>query len=247
MKRERHAAGVLAGLVAAGLSLGLMGLTAGCATMGDESCCACAAKKEIKQMDNAAFYKDGTFDSAKAKQAYFDMMKAFGAPVYDAYKKDDGFFWAVDFGKGHFTSFGMAGVFWVNEPEGYFGHEIFLLPGQSIPEHRHLPTKDENGKVIPCKVESWQVRYGWVYGFSEVGEPNLDQFPEAKALLSEVQIPYLKSLHVEKWVADGTVHKLAGAETWHFMMGGPDGAVVSEYATFHDNAGLRFTVPGTAL
>lgn len=198
-------------------------------------------------MDNAVFYKDGNFDSAKAKQAYFDLMTTFNVPIYAALKKDDGFLWAIDFNKGEFTSFGMAGVFWANEPDGYLGHEIYLLPWQSIPEHRHLPTQDKDGKAIPCKMESWQVRYGYVYGFSEVGEPNLDRYPEAKAMLAKCQIPHLKSLHVEKWEADGSVHKLAGAETWHFMMGGKDGAIVSEYATFHDSNGLRFTVPGASL
>lgn len=198
-------------------------------------------------MKNEDFYKDGKFDSAKAKQAYFDMMTRFNVPVYAALKKDDGYFWPIDFHKGDFASFGMGGVFWANETDGYLGHEIYLLPWQSIPEHRHLPTKDKDGKDIPCKMESWQVRYGYVYGFSEVGEANLDKYPEAKAHLSKLQIPNLKSVHVEKWEADGTTHKLPKAETWHFMMGGKDGAIVSEYATYHDGAGLRFSVPGVAL
>ena len=199
-------------------------------------------------MNNADFYKDGKFDAARAKQAYYDLMRTFGVPVYAELERPDGPFWAVDFGKGDFTSYGMAGVFWCNEAaEGYFGHEIYLLPNQSIPEHRHLPTTDKAGNKIRCKMESWQVRHGSVYGFSEVGEPNLDKYPEAKARLSKLQIPHLKSVHVEKWEADGSVHKLPKDETWHFMMGGKDGAIVSEYATFHDGAGLRFSVPGVSL
>jgi len=244
MKKSGVASNVLAGVMVAGLGAGWMSLTAGCST----TCSACKAKKETVQVKNEDFYKGGKFDSAKAKQAYFDMMTRFSVPVYAALKKDDGFFWATDFGKGDFTSYGMAGVFWCNEKEeGYFGHEIYLLPNQSIPEHRHLPTKDKDGKDIRCKIESWQVRQGCVYGFSEVGEANLDKYPEAKAHLSKLQIPHLKSVHVEKWEADGSVHKLPGAETWHFMMGGKDGAIVSEYATFHDGAGLRFSVPGVSL
>ena len=31
------------------------------------------------------------------------------------------------------------------------------------------------------------------------------------------------------------------------MQAGKEGALVTEYATFHDNPGLRFSVPGTAL
>ena len=244
MKKSGVAANVLAGVMVAGLGAGLIGVTAGCST----PCCGCMAKKETVQMKNEDFYKDGKFDSAKAKQAYFDLMKGFSVPVYAELAKADGPFWAVDFGKGDFSSYGMAGVFWCNEAaEGYFGHEIYLLPNQSIPEHRHLPTTDKAGNKIRCKMESWQVRHGSVYGFSEVGEPNLDKYPEAKARLSKLQIPHLKSVHVEKWEADGSVHKLPKDETWHFMMGGKDGAIVSEYATFHDGAGLRFSVPGVSL
>ena len=33
-------------------------------------------------------------------------------------------------------------------------------------------------------------------------------------------------------------------EAKHFMMAGPEGAIVTEYATFHDNKCLRFTNPG---
>lgn len=198
-------------------------------------------------MSGSAYYKDGKFDGAKAKQAYMDLMKKYKVPVYSAFLEDEKLLWATDFGKGDFDALGMGGVFWTNEPDGYLGHEIYLLPFQSIPEHRHMPTKDKDGKDIPAKMESWTVRYGYVYGFSEVGEPNLDKFPEVRARLSHLQLPVLKSLHVEKWVADGRAHKLPKVETWHFMMGGPEGAIVTETATFHDNAGLRFTVEGCAL
>ena len=195
----------------------------------------------------SAYYKDGQFDGKKGKQAYMDLMEEYDVPVYARMKTEDGFLWATDFGKGDFDAFGMGGVFWMNEPDGYLGHEIYLLPFQSIPEHSHMPTKDKNGKEIPAKMESWTVKYGYVYGFSEVGEKNIDKFPEVKARLSHLQLPYLKSLHVEKWVADGRSHKLPKIGTWHFMMAGPEGAIVTEVATFHDNKGLRFSVPGTKL
>lgn len=205
-------------------------------------------KGTCMKVDNADFYKDGKFDSEKGNAAYIKLMKDLGAPVYDRYTSEPGFLWAVDFAQGDFASFGMGGVFWCNEEkESYFGHEIFLLPWQSIAEHRHLPTKDKDGKDVQPKCESWQVRYGSVYGFSEVGEPNLKDFPEVEAMIAKVQKPHLKSMHVEKWEADGKVHKLPKIETWHFMMGGPQGAIVTEYATFHDGAGLRFSVPGVAF
>jgi hypothetical protein len=245
MKKSVLGRRVWAGLMAAGL----MGLASGCVCTPP-----CKAKKEIQPVDNAAFYKDGKFDGEKAKQAYFDLMKDFHEPVYEAltspekFGLDKNFFWAVDFAQGDFARLGMGGVIWVNEKkEGYFGHEIFLLPGQSIAEHKHLPTKDADGSVLPCKIESWRVRRGSVYLFSEVGTPNADKFPEVVKLVSAKQVPYLKSAHIEKFEADGTSRKLAAPETWHFMMGGPDGAVVTEYATFHDGSGLRFSVPTVAF
>ena len=249
-------------------------------------CCPNCGKQEIKMYTNKDFYEGGTFDenginqggkfnAAKASEAYFDMMSRFGYPVYPALKNDkltnpkEGTqylgFWAIDFAKGDFMKYGMGGVIWVNEiREEYFGHDIYLLPGQSIAEHRHLPThiktKDEwTGKVfekdLPCKMESWLVRHGWVWGFTTEGEPNLDKYPEVKAKLSALLFEkdprtgkqFLNCVHVEKWTADGVAHKLAKDESWHFMMGGDEGAIVSEFANYHDGNGLRFSVPGVGF
>ncbi len=57
----------------------------------------------------------------------------------------------TDFNLGDFENVGMAGIFWVNDPEyKYLGHEIYLLPGQMIAEHKHVVTE------YPAKFESWQ-------------------------------------------------------------------------------------------
>ena len=250
-------------------------VTAGC------QCGAACSKKGCEKMTNKEFYDGGTFDAngvnkggkfnaAKATEAYFDMFRRFGYPVYPALSgevkaKDGHGFWAVDFMKGDFMKYGMGGVIWVNEiREEYFGHDIYLLPGQSIAEHRHMPThiktKDEwTGKEyekdLPCKMESWLVRHGWVWGFTTEGEPNLDQYPDVKAKLSSLLFEkdpktskqFLNCVHVEKWTADGVAHKLAKDESWHFMMGGDEGAIVSEFANYHDGQGLRFSVPGVGF
>lgn len=233
-------------------------------------------------MTNADFYTDGKFDGAKAKEAYFELMRRFGYPVFRAFTDEEFMlrqtrqtantqylgFWALDFGKGDFVKYGMGGVIWVDEiKEEYFGHDIFLLPFQSIPEHSHVSQKVDASvrqdrwtgqtfdKTLPAKMESWLVRNGWVYAFSEVGEPNLDQFPEAKANLSAFLYDHaadkptacLKSFHVEKWEADGIAHKLPKVGTWHFMMGGSEGAIVTEFANFHDSKCNRFSVPGVVF
>lgn len=207
-------------------------------------------------VDNANFYTKGAdgkmvFDGEAGKQAYFGMIKRLGAPVYPRYEKEPGFFWAVDFAQGDFAKFGMGGVFWCNElGEGYFGHEIFLLPGQAIAEHKHMPTVID-GKPHAAKCESWLVRYGSVYGFSEVvpegKKPNLDEYPEVKAMLANCQKPHLNCVYVEKWEADGIVHKLPKMHTWHFMLAGSEGAIVSEFGSYHDGNGLRFSCPDVAF
>ena len=49
---------------------------------------------------------------------------------------------------------------------------------------------------------------------------------------------------MEKWTADGVAHKLPKVGTWHVRMGGTEGAIVSEFANFHDSKCNRFSVPG---
>ncbi len=253
-------------------------------------CCPECGNKEVKMHTNSEFYaggafdadginKGGKFDAAKGKEAYFDLMRRFGYPVFPSFKDDkltnpkDGSqylgFWASDFAKGDFMKFGMGGVIWVDEiKEEYFGHDIFLLPFQSIAEHSHVAGSPVDksvatdrwtgekfeGKNIPAKMESWLVRHGSVYSFSEVGEPNLDKFPDAKKNLSALLFDHkadkptlLKSLHVEFWTADGVAHKLPRVGSWHFMMGGPEGAIVSEFANFHDSTCNRYTVPNVGF
>jgi hypothetical protein len=45
----------------------------------------------------------------------------------------------------------------------------------------------------------------------------------------------------------GEVTWLPEAEQWHSMLAGPEGAIVTEYASYHDNAALRFTIPNAKL
>ena len=107
-------------------------------------------------------------------------------------------------------------------------HGIYLLPGQMIPEHAHVSTN------FPAKHESWCVNKGWVYNFSEIGEamPNSPQTPVSHGdILS-------KNYKIQKV---GEVLRLKELRTYHFMMAGPEGAIVDEWASYHDNDGLRFT------
>ncbi len=190
---------------------------------------------EVKTYASADFYDaDGKFLKDKAREAYFDMFRRFGYPISEKLKKE---MWILDFGLGDFANVGMAGIFWLNRRDyGYFGHEIFLLPGQMIAEHSHVPTSKG-----PAKMESWQPRRGMIYTFGE-GEPTpalLEKIPASQRNL--VKCRHCKPLKIDE-LAD-----LNRLEAWHFMVAGPEGALVTEYGTFHDMDGLRFSNPKAKL
>ena len=192
-------------------------------------------KSPLKKHRNEDFYNNGAFDAAAAKEAYYDLMRSFDYPIPDRLRTDD--FWALDFSVGNFTEVGMAGIFWVNNKEhNYFGHEIYLLPGQMIPEHKHVKTA-----AAGPKLEGWHVRYGLIYTYAE-GQPNPGD--EDRIPASHKECAKARSA---KKVLPGEVNTLAGPEQWHWMLAGPDGAIVTEYATYHDSAGLRFSHPKAKL
>jgi D-lyxose ketol-isomerase len=181
---------------------------------------------------NSDFYDGkGEFQADKAKAAYFDMMTRFHYPIPESLRKG---MWVADFKLGDFAHVGMAGIFWHNDKEtGVFGHEIFLLPGQMIVEHGHETAGDAKAKM-----EAWHVRHGSIYSLGE-GTPDKPlpiQLPESQA----------KYITVKNWkiVQEGEIDWLKRPTARHFMIAGPQGAIVTEYGTYHTNDGLRFTNPG---
>jgi hypothetical protein len=192
-------------------------------------------ESEVKTYKSAEFYDgDGKFLVDKARVAYYDMFERFHYPVSDTLKEG---MWILDFGLEDFANVGMAGIFWLNRQDyNYFGHEIYLLPGQMIPEHCHLETP----KGAP-KMESWQPRRGMIYTFGE-GDPTPDLIDKIPASQRELA----KSRHCKPLGIDeiGDLNRL---KAWHFMVAGPEGALVTEYGTFHDMEGLRFSNPKATL
>ncbi len=222
INRRQLIGGAIGGLAASALVS-----TGGCSNQET----AMASKSKLKIYDNAHFYTDGKFNTDVAKKAYYEMMAFYSYPIPDRLRSDE--FWAIDFGMGKFDEIGMAGIFWVNnEKDNYFGHEIYLLAGQSIPEHRHLAT----GKAGP-KLEAWHVRHGSIHIYGE-GTPTSG----VEARIPPTHRECCKA-RAEQLILPGQVGTLAGAEQWHWMKAGPQGAIVTEYATFHDGDGLRFSHP----
>lgn len=207
----------------------------GTLTQAQETATMNPKKVILQKYTNADFYKDGEFQQDAAKKAYLDMMTAHGYNLHlEHAKKWATEFWVTDFALGDFVNVGMGGVFWVNLQEfNYFAHEIFLLPGQMIVEHSHVSTD----KAKP-KMESWHPRHGGIYCMGETG----GELP-AGVVLPKSQAEFITVKKCTE-VPPGDMLTLNRVTAKHFMMGGPSGAIVSEYASFHDNDGLRFTNPG---
>ena len=189
----------------------------------------------VKTYANADFYDaKGTFLPEKAKAAYFEMMERFSYPIPDGLRKG---IWVLDFALKDFIHCGMGGIFWWNsEKYRYFGHEIFLLPGQMIVEHAHVETPKG-----PAKMEAWQPRHGMIYTFGEG-----DETKPLPVKLTEMQDKYRTVKHCEP-LMPGEIRELNRLTAKHFMYAGPEGAIVTEYATFHDGDGLRFSNPDVKL
>lgn len=180
-----------------------------------------------KKYTNADYYKDGKFDGQLALQAYLEMFEYYGVPFTDFMKEN---LWVSDFDLGDFENVGMAGVFWVNDPVNrHFGHEIYLLPGQMIPEHRHEATE-----AFPAKFESWMVRNGWAYNFG-IGEtsPNLPVLPASQK--GAITVSNYEIIKV------GDIRPLKELLSSHFLRAGDNGAIISEFGTYQDGNGLKFT------
>lgn len=213
----------------------------------------------ITKLESSAFYnKDGSFNQAVAKQAYYDIMKAYHYPIPANLKTEE--FWTADFLQGEFAELGMAGIFWKNvmgkygevgtktykgefkdTNYGYLGHEIFLLPGQMLPEHNHYG--NGSGEGFGPKMETWHIRHGSVEFFGEYkgaeGETPISEMPKDEQPWG-YGTEWFKSKYVKKCVA-GELYSLNDPESYHFMRAGPNGAIVAEYATYHND--VKFSNP----
>ncbi len=205
-------------------------LFCGCATCQKDPAPSSNQQKLTKNM----FYKNGKFDREAAKKAYFEMMENLGYPISENLRQN---MWVTDFELGDFPNVGMGGIFWAHENvNGVFGHEIFLLPNQILIEHRHVA-----GNGLPAKNECWQARAGSAYCFGEKGE-DASKYPQVKVPESQknfVTVHKVTPIDAKR----GNIAWLSRLESSHYMIGGPDGACVTEYGAFHSNDNNRYTNP----
>ncbi|HOX36694.1 MAG TPA: hypothetical protein PL033_01790 [Candidatus Brocadiia bacterium] len=175
---------------------------------------------------NSQFYDaNGAFLPDRAKEAYVALMQRHGYPVYPGIREK---MMVTDFGKGDFARLGFGVVTFLNDAEGgYSIMEVFLLPGQMLPEHRHEPTDK-----CPAKMGGWVVRYGLSHIVGE-GEPNLG--PDVRVPQSHMN-GKTNAMRDTVCTAGETV-KLGRPMERHWQYAGPEGAIVTEVATYHDPRG----------
>lgn len=189
-------------------------------------------RKALIQFTDEQFYdKEGKFDVEKAKDGVLSLCRYHRYPVFPAMREN---LWVSDYGVGQFAKAGLAAyVFVNNEKDRYMLLDIFLLPNQMLPEHWHVASGEN-----PAKREGWLVRWGLSH-IVGIGEPNLGP---------EVAIPAChnggKTETKHEVVATaGMFVPLAEVESKHWQYGGPEGAIITEVANVHTNAGVRHTDP----
>jgi D-lyxose ketol-isomerase len=192
----------------------------------------CASGPAAAPRENRAYYDaQGRFNAEAAKQAYIAFLQDKGYPVSDALRKN---LFVSDFGLGRFTEAGLGCVLWHNDGQSRYGAlDAFLLPGQTIPEHWHVQTPSGAPKM-----ESWHVRWGCTYAYGE-GAPT----PNPKAALYAREAPFL-TVRRETILRVGDVAGIGKPLEKHWMQAGPEGVIFTEYYTYHDGAGVKFTNPG---
>lgn len=217
-------------LKAAGTTAGLAAV--GAAAPGTSGAEPCAAKKPCIHFKNEQFYgADGKFDIEKGKDAVMALCEYHGYHVFPGLR--DGL-WVSDYATGEYTKLGLAAYMFVNNVEDkYMMLDIFLMPGQMLPEHWHVA-----GEGNPAKREGWLVRWGLSH-IVGIGEPNLSK---------EVVVPKCHwggkvTTEHEVIAKPGTFVPLAKVGTRHWQLAGPEGAIITEVANVHTNSAVRHSDP----
>jgi len=122
----------------------------------------------------------------------------------------------ADFGLDMVKELGLQLLVYINT-ERVCAKEMVLLPGQTCPEHKHVPSGTQEGKE-----ETFRCRYGEVYLYVE-GEGRAEDV-QAKLPASDVTVFH------EVVLKAGEQYTIM-PETLHWFQGGPCGAVVSEFST----------------
>ncbi len=122
----------------------------------------------------------------------------------------------VDFEQDRVDELGLQLLVYVNT-QRVCAKEMVLTPGQTCPEHKHIPTNGMQGKE-----ETFRCRYGKVYLYVE-GEKNTDKI--------KAKMPISKVTCFHEIVLNPGEQYTIMPETWHWFQAGEEGAVISEFST----------------
>ena len=122
----------------------------------------------------------------------------------------------ADLGLGIVEEVGLEILTYINT-ERVCAKEMVLLPHQTCPEHKHVPTGGTLGKE-----ETFRCRYGKVYLYVE---------GEGRAKDISVPIPKTKVTQFHEIVLNPGEQYTIMPETLHWFTSGDEGAVVSEFST----------------
>lgn len=134
----------------------------------------------------------------------------------------------VDFEIGIVDKVGLQLLTYVNT-QRVCAKEMVLLPHQTCPEHKHVPTNGMAGKE-----ETFRCRYGKVYLYV-TGEGKKE---DVQARIPETDV----SVFHEIILNPGEQYTIM-PETWHWFQAGEDGAVISEFSTRSTDETDQFTDP----
>lgn len=210
----------------------VMAMMSGCACPMKGHCPMAAQQKKPLHFDNASFYgKDGKFDVEKGKDAVLAMAAYHGYPVFPGMREK---LWVSDYGTGQFMKLGLAAyMFKNNEEDRYMLMDLFLMPGQMLPEHWHVDS-DKN----PAKREGWLVRWGLSHIVGE-GEPNLG----AGVVVPAIHMNGTVTVKHEVVAGPGMFVPLARVTSRHWQLAGPEGAIITEVANVHTDSAVRHSDP----
>lgn len=193
-----------------------------------------AAPRTPPKFENAYFYDaQGKFLPERAKDAYIEVMKYHGYPVMPGLREK---LWVSDYGIGEFARLGLGAWMFINnaEEDGYrfMQMDLYLLPNQMLPEHYHLKTEKAREKM-----EAWLVRHG---SSCIIGEG--EETPGIREKMPESQRASATVFHAQL-TTPGQCVKLNRITARHSQIAGPEGAIITEVANFHDDSGVRHTNP----
>ena len=136
----------------------------------------------------------------------------------------------ADLGLNMVDKVGLQLVVYINT-DRVCAKEMVLTPHQVCPEHRHVPTNGQEGKE-----ETFRCRYGKVYLYTDA---------DSAARAEDISIPLPKTdvtVFTETVLEPGQQYTLMPG-TLHWFVGGPEGAVISEFSTHSTDETDVFTDP----